>query len=82
MSSRGRASTMIVVAVGFAADGLGRSRESGCFVVMFILVLCGFFGCVCCCRCSSASGGAIGGTGAVVVITVSFATDGFRRRRE
>lgn len=84
MSSRGRASTMIVVAVGFAADGLGRSRESGCFVVMFILVLGGFFGCVCCCSCSSGSGsgGAVCGTGAVVVITVSFATERFRGRRE
>ena len=75
---------MVVVAVGFAADGLGRSRESGCSVVMFILVLGGFFGCVCCCRCSSASGsgGAGCGTGAVVVIAVSFATDRFRGRRE
>lgn len=84
MGSRSRASTIIVVAVAFAADRLGRSGKSGCLAFMGMVVLFGFFFCCGGCRCGSCggSGGAVYGTGAMVVITVSFATDGFRGRGE
>lgn len=73
---------MIMVAVGFAADRLGRRGKSGRLAFMGMVVLFGFFSCCGCCRCGSCggSGGAVYGTGAIVVITGSFATDGFGGR--